>query len=353
MSHQQENQLYLPRREFESDNDAWRANIRALEAWAEAPKDSMVLVDKGSVPDPDEFRQNSLILVGQVVYQLTVSGWVPIISEGVSKTLFDSKGDLLVGTGNDAVARQAVGVDDSFLVAKASETAGVQWRGILDADIPATIARDAEVIPITEKGAANGVATLGGDGKLPSAQVPALAIGEVFPAASQAAMLALAAQRGDIAVRTDLDPDGVFILTTDNPGVLADWIQITAPGAVISVNGQTGAVVLPTDGAAGTASLRTLGNGATQAAPGNHGHALDDLADVDGLTSRDVGDLLGWDGAQWKPTAPPVGGASSTTYATGSFTVATGNFRMHVKELELVGAERATLEGTARMVISG
>lgn len=121
----------------------------------------------------------------------------------------------------------------------------------------------------SEKDAANGYAGLGGDGKLASGVLPPLAIGETFTAASQAAMLALVAQRGDVAIRTDLDPDGVFILTTDNPGTLADWVQITAPGAVISVDGATGAVVLASDAAAGTGSKRTLGTGANQALPGN------------------------------------------------------------------------------------
>lgn len=93
-------------------------------------------------------------------------------------------------------------------------------------------------------GAANGVATLGADSKIPGAQLPSLAIGETFTVASQAAMLALVAQRGDVAVRTDLDPDGFFLLTADAASVLANWVQITAPGAVTSVDGQTGAVAL-------------------------------------------------------------------------------------------------------------
>ena len=93
-------------------------------------------------------------------------------------------------------------------------------------------------------GAANGVATLGADAKIPGAQLPSLAIGETFTVASQAAMLALVAQRGDVAVRTDLDPDGFFLLTADAPAVLANWVQITAPGAVTSVDGQVGTVTL-------------------------------------------------------------------------------------------------------------
>jgi hypothetical protein len=80
-------------------------------------------------------------------------------------------------------------------------------------------------------------------GTVPTSALPALAINDVFTVASQAAMLALTAQRGDIAIRTDLP--ATFILSTDSPGTLADWKQLQIPAdAVLSVNGQVGVVVL-------------------------------------------------------------------------------------------------------------
>lgn len=79
-------------------------------------------------------------------------------------------------------------------------------------------------------------------GVVATAQLPPLAITEVFTAANQTAMLALTAQRGDVALRTDTGK--TFILSTDSPSTLADWKEITAIGVVQSVNGQTGAVVL-------------------------------------------------------------------------------------------------------------
>lgn len=88
---------------------------------------------------------------------------------------------------------------------------------------PATIG----AIPTTEKAAALGVATLGADSKIPSAQLPAIAITDVFPVASQVAMLALTAQRGDVAVRSDISK--TFILSTDDPTILANWLEITTP----------------------------------------------------------------------------------------------------------------------------
>lgn len=79
-------------------------------------------------------------------------------------------------------------------------------------------------------------------GVLPSSAIPSLAINDTFTVATQAAMLALTAQRGDVAIRTDIGRS--FILSTDNPGTLADWKQLTAGGDVSSVAGRTGAVVL-------------------------------------------------------------------------------------------------------------
>lgn len=103
----------------------------------------------------------------------------------------------------------------------------------------------ASAIQSSEKGAANGVATLDSSGLIPSAQIPPIAITTPFVVADQAARLALTAQIGDVAIQTD---NGItYILSTNSPSTNADWIQITAAGAVTSVNGETGTVVLVTD----------------------------------------------------------------------------------------------------------
>jgi len=80
------------------------------------------------------------------------------------------------------------------------------------------------------------------NGKLPTDVLPPLAISDTFVIASQAAMLALTAQRGDFAVRTDVSEN--FILAGDDPTVLANWVQFlhpTAPaGGVQTVNNLPG-----------------------------------------------------------------------------------------------------------------
>lgn len=79
-------------------------------------------------------------------------------------------------------------------------------------------------------------------GLIGTAQLPPLAINELYTVTSQAAQLALTAERGDMAIRTDIGE--TFVLAVDDPTVIGNWKQITAPGNVTSVAGRQGAVVL-------------------------------------------------------------------------------------------------------------
>lgn len=106
----------------------------------------------------------------------------------------------------------------------------------------------------TQKGSANGLSTLDTGGKIPSSQLPAIAITDTFVVGSQAAMLALAAETGDIAIRTDLVE--TFILAANNPTVLSNWnLMVTPSSGVTSVNGNTGIVSLTTSNIAEGSNL--------------------------------------------------------------------------------------------------
>lgn len=118
-----------------------------------------------------------------------------------------------------------------------------------------------DAINVSQKAAANGVATLGADSKIPNNQLPALAITDTFVVASQAAMLALStAEKGDVAVRTDLNKS--FILTADPYSTLANWQELLTPtDAVLSVNGLTGAVTLGASDVGAAPTTRTISAG--------------------------------------------------------------------------------------------
>jgi hypothetical protein len=99
------------------------------------------------------------------------------------------------------------------------------------------------MIPLAQRAAANGVATLDSSGLIPTSQLPPLAITDTFVVATQVAMLALDAQVGDVAVRTDQNKS--YILKTAGASTLANWQELLTPtDSVLSVDGLTGAVSL-------------------------------------------------------------------------------------------------------------
>lgn len=89
--------------------------------------------------------------------------------------------------------------------------------------------------------AAGQVPVLDGDGLLPTSVLPPLAITDTHQVASEPAMLALTAQKGDIAIRTDISR--TFVLAADDASILGNWKEIQTPtDLVLSVAGLTGAI---------------------------------------------------------------------------------------------------------------
>ncbi|QWY80113.1 hypothetical protein SEA_STRAWBERRYJAMM_31 [Microbacterium phage StrawberryJamm] len=125
-----------------------------------------------------------------------------------------------------------------------SDKTYVDGQLLLKADAASTAAALAGKIDTSTRGVNNGVATLGPDGKLLDAQLPALAVTEFLEtSSSQAAMLAKTGQRGDWTIRTDLGT--VWLITGTTPTQLSSWTEMGYPTAPITtVNGKTGVVVL-------------------------------------------------------------------------------------------------------------
>lgn len=81
------------------------------------------------------------------------------------------------------------------------------------------------------------------NGKLEISTVPAIAITDTFVVSTEAAMLALDVQVGDVCVRTDLAKS--FILKTEPASTLANWQELLNPESPVqSVNGKVGAVTI-------------------------------------------------------------------------------------------------------------
>ena len=65
------------------------------------------------------------LVASDSVEVLTFSQFV--ITNAIDQTLVDAKGDILAGTGDNVIARVAVGGDYQTLIADSSQTAGVRW----------------------------------------------------------------------------------------------------------------------------------------------------------------------------------------------------------------------------------
>ena len=96
----------------------------------------------------------------------------------------------------------------------------------------------------SEKGVANGIATLNSSGIIPSNQLPPVTISSTNVVGSDAAMVTLSnATVGSIAVRTDVNKN--YVLSALPSSTLANWIELLTPGAPVqTVNGYIGSVNL-------------------------------------------------------------------------------------------------------------
>lgn len=198
-------------------------------------------------------------------------------------------------------------------------------------------------------GAASGnVPVLDGAGKLLESTIPAVAITDTFVVASQADMLALDVQRGDIAVRSDINKS--FVLQAAPASTLANWIELRTPtDAVLSVNGKTGAVTL----AKGDVGLGSVDNTADNAKPVSTPQAAAINAKVTkandtGLggfaaNAKALGNLLG------SLTPTHVGGNYQAGTITGALTInaptAPGVYDLKIELLIGAGAGAVTLAG--------
>lgn len=103
----------------------------------------------------------------------------------------------------------------------------------------------------TELVSRSSVPLLGSDGKLPVSVIPSIALTEPFVVNSQTAMLALNAQVGDIAKRTDLGYS--FCLAAAPAATLSNWIQLT-DDVLAQLGQKTGATQVGASSSTGDAS---------------------------------------------------------------------------------------------------
>ena len=103
-------------------------------------------------------------------------------------------------------------------------------------------------IDASKRAAINGVASLGADGKIPSAQIPAISFSTVDVVVNEAAMLALTGKvAGAIVVNTGASRNYV-LNNAASPSTLTSWTELATPASISTVNGKSGlSVSLVTD----------------------------------------------------------------------------------------------------------
>jgi hypothetical protein len=167
-------------------------------------------------------------------------------------------GDIIVGGTGGTPTRLAAGANGNLL----SIAAGVPaYVASLSESRVTNLTTDLAAKEVTaNKGVANGYASLDASGLVPSVQIPPLAIGHTYVVTSQAAMLALAANVGDVAIRSDINE--TFILQTAPATTLGNWQQVLTPASPVqSVNGLIGVVSLASTNLSDSSALARLASG--------------------------------------------------------------------------------------------
>ena len=190
------------------------------------------------------------------------------------------------------------------------------------------------------KGAASGYASLGSDSKVPTAQLPALAITDTFVVSSQSAQTGLTAEVGDICIRTDESKS--YILKTDPASTFGNWSELLTPtDTVLSVNSLTGAVTLTTANIADSANKRYVTDANLTVIGNTSGTNTGDNAGVTTVTGTTP--IVSSGG-----NTPAISISAATTSAAGSLSAAD-----KVKINALTGSEVTSVTGTAPVVSSG
>lgn len=142
---------------------------------------------------------------------------------------------------------------------------------------------------VSQKGAANGLATLDSNGFIPTAQLPSLAITDVYVVADIAARDALTVQEGDVAKVNDAGAGNPQTYIYDG----STWIDIQETSDVISVNGQTGVVNL-------TAANVSYNNSSSGLTASTLQAAVDELdASIDSLQSASFSASVSFTTVDW------------------------------------------------------
>lgn len=196
------------------------------------------------IPTAEEL---AVVAESVVAQKLKTARKITVSGDATGETEFDGSADanveiLLKNSGTAAGTFTKFTVNEKGLIIKSElltpeDIPELTLKKITDAGTAA--ARD-----VGSK--AGNLVELGAGGKIDKKYLPPIAITEPFAVSSEEEMLALNAQKGDVAIRSDESKS--YILKGGSAAVLDNWLELQSPDCKIhSVNGQVGAVVLTTE----------------------------------------------------------------------------------------------------------
>ena len=186
----------------------------------------------------------TIVAEAQVAQKLKTARAISLSGDVTGATTFDGSEDAAI----TVVLKNTGATEGTFTKVTVNEKGLITKTELLTPeDIPdLTLAKitDAGTAAKRDVGTAEGnLVEIGADGKINETLLPKIAITDTHVVADEAEMLALTAEKGDVAIRTDKNRS--FILKqADN---LANWLELKSPECtVFSVNGKTGDIVLST-----------------------------------------------------------------------------------------------------------
>lgn len=216
-----------------------------------------VLASAPSSPAEGQFYYNS---TDKKFYYYNGTSWIGSGDYNLPIATTSTLGGIIVGTGlgvtnNGTLSANLVdNLTSTSTTSALTAKQGKELKGLIDTIN--TVLGGLGTAATANTGTSSGnVPILDSNGKLNTSVIPALAITDIYTCSSEASMLALDAQQGDICVRTDNNT--IYILSQTPASTLANWIPIEIPMVITSVNGQTGAVVLTGSDINATATIKT------------------------------------------------------------------------------------------------
>lgn len=191
-----------------------------------------------------------------------------------------------------AAAQSASDADSDRVAAEQASTRAVQAEQVATgaATTAANKATEAGLAADRAEQATAGKADLVG-GKVPSSQIPEVALTKPFPVISRAEMLALEAQEGDIAIISTGADKGSYILGSGPASDFASWLlmAVSADVPVQSVNGQVGNVNLGASDVGAAPVTHTHTPASIGAAPATHQHTMSQVTDLPAFATNAAG----------------------------------------------------------------